>query len=63
MGELIALFDGGRTPLVIFPGQPGTAAITARSLIDLSAEHIGAQLALMFEEGGSGAPPDHGTAT
>lgn len=50
IGELLAMKDEGRTPLVIFPGQPGTAAIAARTVVDLHGPHIGKQVVLMFEE-------------
>lgn len=48
-GELVALTDEGRTPLVVFPGQPGTAAVRARSVVDLHGAHIGRQVLLVFE--------------
>jgi len=48
-GELIAMADEGRTPLVMFPGQPGTAAVRARSVVDLHGAHIGRAVVLMFE--------------
>ena len=56
IGELLALDDGGLTPLVRFSGQPGTGAIAARSSVDLQAPHIGAQVLLMFEQGDPGRP-------
>ncbi|WP_342113455.1 DUF6484 domain-containing protein [Pseudoduganella sp. OTU4001] len=49
VGELLAMKDEGRTPLVVFPGQPGTAAIAARTVVDLHGPHIGAKVVLMFE--------------
>ncbi len=49
VGELIGMTDEGRTPLVCYPGQPGTAAIQARSTIDLHGRHVGQQVVLMFE--------------
>lgn len=51
VGELLALADNGQTPLVRFPGQPGTSAIAARSSVDLHGPHIGQPLVLMFECG------------
>ncbi|CAN7192199.1 DUF6484 domain-containing protein [Variovorax paradoxus] len=48
-GELVAITDEGCTPLVVFPGQPGTAAVRARSVVDLHGVHIGRQVVLMFE--------------
>lgn len=56
IGELLALSDAGRTPLVSFPGQPGSAALPARSVVDLHGAHIGRQVVLMFE-GGEAAKP------
>lgn len=50
-GELIAIADGGRTPLVLFDGQHGSAAVRARSVVDLHGAHIGQPVVLMFEGG------------
>jgi len=46
---LLAVTDDGRTPLVAFAGQNGSAAVAARTTVDLHSAHIGAQVALMFE--------------
>ena len=51
IGELIAMTDEGRTPLVLFPNQPGTAALKAQTVIDLHGPHIGSKVVLMFERG------------
>ncbi len=56
IGELIAMKDDGRTPLVRYPRQPGTAALAARSVVDLHAVHIGRSVVLMFEEGNAARP-------
>jgi hypothetical protein len=56
IGELVAMTDDGRTPLVLFPGQAGTAAVAARSTVDLHGAHIGRHVALMFE-GADGTRP------
>ena len=56
IGELLALTDEGRTPLVHFPGQIGTAAVAARTSIDLHGPHIGAALVLMFENADPARP-------
>ena len=56
IGELLALAEEGRTPLVAYPGQPGSAALRARSLVELHGAHIGQQLALAFEAGDPGRP-------
>jgi hypothetical protein len=50
-GELVGFADGGSTPLVVYPGQPGSAALAARSTQDLHGAHIGRQVVLMFEGG------------
>lgn len=55
VGELVAIEDC-RTPLVLYPGQPGTAAIAARSVVDLHGDHIGRRVLLMFESTGDGGP-------
>ncbi len=49
VGELIAITEEGRVPMVCYPGQNGAAAIAARSTIDLQGKHIGQQVVLMFE--------------
>lgn len=51
VGELIALTDNGNTPLVLYPGQIGTAALRARSVLDLHSAHIGREVVLSFECG------------
>ena len=51
IGELVAITDTGRTPLVLYPGQSGTAAFSARSVVDLHGAHIGKRIVLMFESG------------
>lgn len=50
VGTLVAFVDPYR-PLVIYPGQRGTAALVARASVDLHAEHIGHDVTLMFEDG------------
>jgi hypothetical protein len=56
VGELIALTDDGCTPLVLYPGQAGSAAVSARSVIDLYGAHMGSRVALMFEDGDRAKP-------
>ena len=51
VGELVGMTDDGRTPLVVYPGQPGSAAIAARSVVDLHGPHVGKQVVLMFDGG------------
>jgi hypothetical protein len=50
-GELVAVTDEGRTPLVVYPGQTGTAAVRAGSVVDLHGAHIGRPVVLMFVDG------------
>jgi hypothetical protein len=54
IGELVAIAHDGRTPLVVYPGQLGTAAVAALTVVDLHGAHIGRRVTLMFE----GADPD-----
>lgn len=56
IGQLIALTDDGRTPLVCYPGQPGTAALPARTLVDLHGAHLGQAVALMCANGAPNRP-------
>ena len=51
IGQLVGMTNEGRTPLVLYPGQPGTAALAARTVVDLHGPHIGCQVVLMFEAG------------
>jgi hypothetical protein len=51
VGTLVGFRDNGMTPLVTYPGQPGTAAVAARTTIDLHGPHIGRDAVLMFEAG------------
>lgn len=50
-GVLIGFKNDGAVPLVIFPGQPQTAALPARTTVDLHGAHIGRQVVLMFDGG------------
>lgn len=43
-------------PLVVFPGNPKDHAVTARSLARLSASDVGAEVALLFEDGARDRP-------
>ena len=56
IGELIGITNEGRTPLVLYSGQPGTAALFARTVVDLHGPHIGRQVVLMFEAGDAAKP-------
>ena len=51
IGELIGMADEGRTPLVLYPGQPGSAALAAQTTVDLHGAHIGRRVVLMFDNG------------
>jgi hypothetical protein len=50
-GVLIGFKDSGAVPLVIFPGQSQTAAVAARTTVDLHGAHIGRPVVLMFDGG------------
>jgi hypothetical protein len=56
IGELVGITDDGVTPLLIYPGQPGIAALRARTVIDLHGEHIGKTVVLAFENGDASLP-------
>ncbi|WP_235582189.1 DUF6484 domain-containing protein [Rhizobacter sp. Root1221] len=56
VGELIALADDGHTPLVRYAGQPGTAALRARAVLDLQGSHVGRSVVLQFEGGDAERP-------
>jgi hypothetical protein len=55
-GQLVALTNEGRTPLVVFRGQPTSAAVTARSVVDLHGAHLGRGVVLLFEGADPGKP-------
>lgn len=56
IGELIGMTNEGRRPLVLYPGQPGTDALFARTVVDLHGPHIGRQVVLTFEAGDPAKP-------
>jgi hypothetical protein len=56
VGTLVGLTQNGATPLVTFPGQPGTAPIAARTTVDVYAPHIGRNVVLVFEAGNPDRP-------
>jgi len=49
-------FDHGGMPLVVFPGNPVEQAVSARTTARLEPDHIGADVALMFEQGDPARP-------
>jgi hypothetical protein len=51
VGQIAALIEQGRVPLVVYPGMPGAAALRARSTIDLDRRHLGHRVVLNFEDG------------
>jgi hypothetical protein len=51
VGTLVGFTDNGMTPLVTFRGQPGSAALPARTLVDLHSVHIGRDALLLFDSG------------
>jgi hypothetical protein len=55
VGQIVG-FAELRAPLVVFPGQPGSAALPARAIVDLHAEHVGREVVLMFEGGDPQCP-------
>jgi hypothetical protein len=48
-GTLIGFTNDGRTPLITYEGQRGTAAIAAASILDLHGPHIGKRVVMQFE--------------
>lgn len=56
IGELIGMTSEGRNPLILYPGQPGSTALAARTVIDLHGPHIGCKVVLTFEDGDPGKP-------
>jgi hypothetical protein len=56
IGELIGMTDDGRTPLVVFRGQVGSAAVAARSVVDVHGDHVGRHVVLAFEDADHAKP-------
>jgi hypothetical protein len=54
IGLLIGFEDGA--PLVVFVGNPRETALPARSLCELDAAAVGAEVALLFEAGDPAKP-------
>jgi len=54
VGQLIGFKEN--CPLIVFPEMIGTAAITARSIVDLHGDHIGSDIVLQFENGNPALP-------
>jgi hypothetical protein len=57
-GVIIGIFLGfdDEAPLVVFPGNAKETAVRARSLAEMSSDMIGAEVALLFEDGDVGRP-------
>jgi len=57
-GVVIGMFLGfdGEAPLVVFPGNAKETAVRARSLTAMNSDMIGAEVALLFEDGNVGRP-------
>ncbi|WP_347266015.1 DUF6484 domain-containing protein [Paracoccus sp. (in: a-proteobacteria)] len=54
IGMLMGLEDG--RPLVVFPGNPSAQALPARALVRFTPADIGAELAILFEDGDPARP-------
>ncbi|REF69781.1 MULTISPECIES: DUF6484 domain-containing protein [Paracoccus] len=54
IGMLLGLEKG--RPLVVFPGNPSAQAVPARSLVSFDPGDIGAELAILFEDGDAARP-------
>ncbi|MGH8137960.1 MAG: DUF6484 domain-containing protein [Steroidobacteraceae bacterium] len=50
-GTLVGFTEEGAVPLVLYPGQPGSAALGASTTIDVGGAQIGRPVALMLEGG------------
>jgi hypothetical protein len=51
VGRLVGFTNDGDTPLVTYPGQSESAALPARTTVDLHASHIDRDVMLVFEAG------------
>ena len=52
----VVLGFGEDAPRVVFPGNPREIAVAARSLAELTSDMIGAEVALLFQDGDPGRP-------
>lgn len=59
IGELMALGDDGATAFVQPDGAVDGPLLRARTLVDLHADHIGAQVLLTTVPGAAGGPEQH----
>jgi hypothetical protein len=50
VGVLVGFSENGTLPLVTYSGQPGSAALPAPSVMNVTEELIGRRVVLMFEE-------------
>ncbi|MEI9430408.1 DUF6484 domain-containing protein [Mesorhizobium sp. Cs1299R1N3] len=57
-GVVIGIFlgFGEELPLVVFPANPMETAVSARSLTELTSDMVGAEVALLFQDGDPGRP-------
>jgi hypothetical protein len=67
IGTLVGISGDDLTPLVVFSGQQGSAAVAARATVDLHGNHVGREVVIMFEDGDPQLPiligflmPNHG---
>ncbi len=56
VGEIVAIAEDGRRPVVRFPGQTGPMWAAARCVVDITTAHIGRPVVLLMEEGDSAKP-------
>jgi hypothetical protein len=56
IGRVIGFADNGATPLVVYPGQPTSAALPARTTRALHAAHIGRDAVIVFEQSDPARP-------
>lgn len=62
VGEVVGLIDGA-TPLVMWPTNPSSAAVAARTVVDICGAHVGRQAVLMFESADCSKPVIMGLLT
>lgn len=53
---ILTAFDNEQHPQVIFPGNPSDTSLLARATTPLTANDIGKEVALLFENGDPGSP-------
>jgi hypothetical protein len=56
VGRLLAIGEGGRTPLVLLPNNEPSVPVAARAILDLHGAHVGKDVVVCFADGDAARP-------